>query len=228
MTLGLTVWLAAGGLGYLLGSIPTAYLAVRYATDGAVDIRRAGDANAGANNVNRICGRRWSIAVGAVDIGKGLVAVVGFNGVSHLIAPASLAGPASVDAAFGIPPPSGYLFTLTPAGMLAGVAAMAGQIWPVWLRFHGGRGAATALGITGAVLPVPILLTALPCLAVLLLTRSTIIALPFIYLTATLTAGVFFGAGWYAIGYCLGVFVAVGAVHFWGVRFRRPDDGNGG
>ena len=202
--------------GYLLGSIPTAYLVVRWVTRGAVDIRRAGDGNAGANNVNRICGRRWAILVGALDIAKGVAAVLAFNLLSRLVSPA-LAGSTS-----GLPDPLAPIFTLTPAGMLAGAAAMAGQIWPVWLKFHGGRGAATALGITGAALPAAVLIMAFPCVVVLMLTRSTIIALPFIYLTSMALARAVFGVGWGAIGYCLGIFIVVGAVHFWAVRSRRP------
>ena len=207
---------AAALLGYMLGSIPTAYLVVRWVTRGAVDIRRAGDGNAGANNVNRVCGRRWAIAVGAMDIAKGVAAVLVFNLLFHLVNP-TLAGSPS-----GLPDPLAPVFTLTPAGMLAGAAAMAGQIWPIWLKFRGGRGAATALGITGAALPAAVLMMALPCIAVLALTRSTIIALPFIYLTSMVLARAVFGVGWGAIGYCLGIFIAVGAVHFWAVRSRRP------
>lgn len=210
---------AAALLGYLLGSIPTAYLVVRRVTGGAVDIRRAGDGNAGANNVNRVCGRRWAVLVGAVDIAKGVAAVLAFNLLSRLVNPA-LAGSAS-----GLPDPLAPIFTLTPAGMLAGAAAMAGHIWPIWLRFRGGRGAATALGITGAALPAAVLIMALPCIAVLVLTRSTIIALPFIYLTSVVLARTILGVGWGPIGYCLGVFIAVGAVHFWAVRSRRPAGG---
>ena len=212
------LWLSGAAvlLGYLLGSIPTAYLVVRCVTKGAVDIRRAGDGNAGANNVNRICGRRWAILVGAVDIAKGVVTVLIFNLLSNLVS----SPPAGNH--FSLPAPLVPAFALTPAGMLAGGAAMAGQIWPVWLKFHGGRGAATALGITGAALPVPVALMALPCLVLLLLTRSTIIALPFIYLTSAVVARAFFGVGWATVAYCLGVFIAVGAVHFWGVRARRP------
>ena len=202
--------------GYLLGSIPTAYLVVRGVTKGAVDIRRAGDGNAGANNVNRVCGRRWAILVGALDIAKGVAAVLAFNLLFRLVNPA-LAGSPS-----GLPDPLVPAFALTPAGMLAGAAAMAGQIWPVWLKFHGGRGAATALGITGAALPAAVLIMAFPCVVVLMLTRSTIIALPFIYLTSMALARAVFGVGWGAIGYCLGIFIVVGAVHFWAVRSRRP------
>ena len=210
---------AAALLGYLLGSIPTAYLVVRWVTRGAVDIRRAGDGNAGANNVNRVCGRRWAVLVGAADIAKGVAAVLAFNLISRLVNPA-LAGSPS-----GLPDPLAPIFALTPAGMLAGAAAMAGQIWPIWLRFRGGRGAATALGITGAALPAAVLIMALPCIALLVLTRSTIIALPFIYLTSMVLARAIFGVGWGPIGYCLGVFIAVGAVHFWSVRSRRPAGG---
>ena len=207
---------AAALLGYLLGSIPTAYLVVRWVTKGAVDIRRVGDGNAGANNVNRVCGRRWAILVAVVDIVKGVAAVLVFNLLFRLVNPA-LAGSPS-----GLPDPLAPIFALTPAGMLAGGTAMAGQIWPVWMKFRGGRGAATALGITGAALPAAVLIMALPCIVVLLLTRSTIIALPFIYLSSMVLARVVFGVGWGAIGYCLGVFIAVGVVHFWAVRSRRP------
>ncbi len=210
---------AAALCGYLLGSIPTAYLAVRWVTRGAVDIRQAGDGNAGANNVNRVCGRRWAILVGAVDIAKGVAAVLAFNLLSRLVNPA-LAGIPS-----GLPDALAPAFALTPVGMLAGAAAMAGQIWPIWLKFRGGRGAATALGITGAALPAAVLIMALPCIAVLVLTRSTIIALPFIYLTSMLLARAVLGVGWGAIGYCLGIFIAVGAVHFWAVHSRRPVGG---
>ena len=215
------LWLSGAAvlLGYLLGSIPTAYLVARWATKGAVDIRRAGDGNAGANNVNRVIGRRWAIAVGAVDITKGVAAVLVFNLLSNQVSSTPPAGNH-----FALPGPLVPAFALAPAGMLAGGAAMAGQIWPVWLKFHGGRGAATALGITGAALPVPVLLLALPCVALLLLTRSTIIALPFIYLASAALAWGLFGVGWGTIGYCLGVFIAVGVVHFWGVRARRPDN----
>ena len=215
------LWLSGVAVlvGYLLGSLPTAYLVVRQATGGAVDIRQAGDGNAGANNVNRVCGRRWAITVGVVDIAKGVAAVSAFNLSSHLV------GPGPDNNPFSLPDPLAAAFVLTPAGMLAGAAVMAGQIWPVWLKFHGGRGAATALGVTGAALPVPVLLLALPCIALLLLTRSTMVALPFIYLASAMLAWALFEVGWAPIGYCLGAFIAVGAVHFWGVRARRPDRG---
>ena len=123
----LLAWSAAGGLGYLLGSLPTAYgVGIALA-----DIRLGGDGNAGAANVGRLLGPRWGFFVGTVDIAKGFVPVLAVNALVS-----------SWD-------------TVTGAGLVGGVAAMAGHIWPVWLRFRGGRGAATALGVTAAVLTAP-------------------------------------------------------------------------
>ena len=200
------IWLsgAAVVIGYLLGSIPTAWLVARRASRGETDIRQAGDGNAGARNVGQIFGRKWGVFVAAADIAKGAVAVLAFNALADLLVPLR------ADGAVNLP------------GMLAGVATIVGQIWPVWLRFRGGRGAATAIGVTAAVLPVPALLMMAPTLAILTITRSTTLALAFIYLSSVVVARTLFGVAWGPIWYCLGVFVAVGAVHFWTVRFRSP------
>ena len=199
-------WLsgAAVVIGYLLGSIPTAWLVARRASRGETDIRQAGDGNAGARNVGRIFGRKWGVFVAAADIVKGAVAVLAFNALADLVVPLR------ADDAVNLP------------GMLAGVATIVGQIWPVWLRFRGGRGAATAIGVTAAVLPGPALLMMVPTLVILTITRSTTLALAFVYLSSVVVAKTMFGVAWGPIWYCLGVFVAVGAVHFWTVRFRNP------
>ena len=199
-------WLsgAAVVIGYLLGSIPTAWLVARRASRGETDIRQAGDGNAGARNVGRIFGRKWGVFVALADIAKGAVAVLAFNALADLVVPLR------ADNAVNLP------------GMLAGVATIVGQIWPVWLRFRGGRGAATAIGVTAAVLPGPALLMMVPTLVILTITRSTTLALAFVYLSSVVVAKTMFGVAWGPIWYCLGVFVAVGAVHFWTVRFRNP------
>lgn len=96
-------------LGYLLGSIPTAYILVLLRR--RVDIRRAGSGNVGALNTYEVTGSRLlGAAVMVVDMLKGVAAV-----------------------ALGGPP--------------AGAAAVVGHCYPVWLRFHGGRGLATAAGM---------------------------------------------------------------------------------
>ena len=203
------LWLsgAAVVLGYLVGSLPTAYLVARRAALGATDIRELGDGNAGAGNVGHIYGRRWGGVVGAIDIVKGAAPVFALNIFVSLIS----AG--ASDRAHSLPELSG-------AGMLAGVSAMAGHIWPVWLRFRGGRGAATALGVTAAVLTGPVLLMALPALVILLTTRSTTIALAFIYITSIVVARALFDIAWMPIWYCLGIFVTVGVIHFWTLKYR--------
>ena len=200
------IWLsgAAVAIGYLLGSIPTAWLVARRVSRGETDIRQAGDGNAGARNVGQIFGRKWGVFVAAADIAKGAVAVLAFNALADLLVPLR------ADGAGNLP------------GMLAGVATIVGQIWPVWLRFRGGRGAATAIGVTAAVLPGPALLMMAPTLVILTITRSTTLALAFIYLSSVVIARTLFGVAWGPIWYCLGVFIAVGAVHFWTVRFRSP------
>lgn len=104
--------------GYLIGSIPTAYLIVRLFKK--QDIRLSGSGNVGAANTYKVTKSRYlSIFVALLDISKGVAAFfiglyVGAN--DFMIA------------------------------AVAGVAAVAGHNFPVWLRFKGGRGLATAAG----------------------------------------------------------------------------------
>ena len=203
------LWLSGAALifGYLLGSLPTAYLASRRAGHSAADIREIGDGNAGAGNVGHIYGRGWGVAVGVVDIAKGAAPVFALNFLATLISTDA------ADSADALPELSG-------SGMLAGAAAMAGHIWPVWLRFRGGRGAATALGVTSAVLTGPVLLMALPAIVILWTTRSTTITLAFIYVSSIVIAKAIFDISWMPVWYCVGIFVTVGLVHFWTLKYR--------
>ena len=107
-----------------MGSVPLALLLARAAK--GVDIRRHGSGNIGATNVLRVVGLWAAAAVLMYDVAKGVVPVV----VARLIADSP-----AVDA------------------MAAG-AAVAGHVWPVWLRFKGGKGVATALGAVGALAPI--------------------------------------------------------------------------
>lgn len=203
------LWLSGAALlfGYVVGSLPTAYLAARRAARRGLDIRELGDGNAGAGNVGRLYGRRWGVAVGVIDIVKGAVPVFALNVLVNLI---------SSDA----PDPADALPELSGPGMLAGASAMAGHIWPVWLRFRGGRGAATALGVTAAVLTGPVLLMALPALVILWTSRSTTITLAFVYVSSIIIAKAIFDISWMPVWYCVGIFVTVGLVHFWTLKYR--------
>lgn len=202
------LWLSGAAvlLGYLLGSLPTAYLAARRAARAVTDIRLLGDGNPGAGNIGRLLGRRWGILVGAVDIAKGAVPVFAVNLLAGILAP------------------DGAERAASGPEMLAGVSAVAGHIWPVWLHWRGGRGAATAVGVTGAVLTGPALLMALPAAAILLSTRSTTLALAFMYVASVVAAKAFFGAAWGPVCYCVALFLGVGAAHFWTAKFRvKPE-----
>ncbi len=103
--------------GYSIGSIPTAFLAVKW-SDGR-DIRHEGTGNVGAMNSFDVTGKKWlGIAIGLVDFLKGLLPVV-------------------IMIALG----KDYAIQAS-----AGLAAVIGHDFPVWLRFHGGRGLSTSLG----------------------------------------------------------------------------------
>jgi len=116
----------AAALGYLLGSIPFAWLVVRGWR--AVDLRRAGSGNLGAANVARTAGLAAGLLVALLDIAKGAASVVMAVRMTH-------------DSA---------------AAAVAGFAAVVGHVYPIWLRFHGGKGAATACGVFAVLTPLAI------------------------------------------------------------------------
>ena len=116
--------------GYLLGSIPFAYLLVRRVS--GVDLRMAGSGNVGATNVFRTSRRSIAFAAVILDLAKGSAAVLMAQ---------RLGGDESMRAA-------------------AGVAAVVGHVYPVWLNFRGGKGVATACGVFGVLAP-PATITAL-------------------------------------------------------------------
>ncbi len=121
-----------------------------------VDLRRVGSGNIGATNVMRTAGPRAAIAVVLLDVVKG-AAVVTFAG-------RALPGAA------------------VPA---AGVAAILGHIYPVWLRFRGGKGVATAFGVFGVLAPVGAALCFLCVLGTVWATRYVSLG----SVVATLTLG---------------------------------------
>ena|SRR6185312_1788955 len=122
--------------GYLIGSVPFALLLTR--RGGAIDLRRLGSGNLGAANALRASGVRAGVIVAVLDIAKGAASVA--------IASVIGGGP------------------LTPA--IAGLAAIVGHIYPVWLKFKGGKGVATACGVFSVLTPLAVP----PALAVFLVT----------------------------------------------------------
>jgi len=112
-------------IGYLLGSIPSAYIAARLAT--GKDIRRMGGGNVGGLNVRREVGAWPAFAVGIVDLSKGAAAVA----IAYWLLDLSL------------------VFVLA-----AGLAAVIGHNWMVWLKFSGGKGMGVTIGALAVLLPV--------------------------------------------------------------------------
>jgi glycerol-3-phosphate acyltransferase PlsY len=123
-------------IGYLLGSFPSAYLAGRLRK--GIDIREVGSRNMGAMNVFYQVGPMEAVLVTLADLGKGIGAILLVRWLS------------------GNPLISQFDFL---TGLTAAAAIM-GHIFPVFLKFHGGKGAATAIGVLIFLMPkaVPFLL----------------------------------------------------------------------
>jgi glycerol-3-phosphate acyltransferase PlsY len=175
--------------GYLLGSIPFGLIAAKLK---GVDIRRHGSGNIGATNVWRVCGWRCGLPVFVLDVLKGVAAVVLARW---------LATKFSGDAAW--------------CGIGAAMACILGHSFPVWLRFKGGKGVATSLGVFLGLMP----LASVSALAlwvvvfkatgyVSLASIAAAVALP---LTAILAQAGGWGHGWSA-GWPAAGFAAVAGV----------------
>jgi glycerol-3-phosphate acyltransferase PlsY len=116
-------------IGYLLGSIPTAYIVARMRK--GIDIRNVGSRNMGAANVMREIGTREGIFVGLIDIAKGAGAIL----IAQTLNISEL-----------------WVFG-------AGFAALVGHNYPVFAGFRGGKGSATVIGIFLVLAPLSMLVT---------------------------------------------------------------------
>jgi glycerol-3-phosphate acyltransferase PlsY len=125
---------------YLLGSLPTGYLVVRAAT--GLDVRTRGSGNVGATNVARVAGSRAGLVVFLMDLAKGLAAT--------LLIPAWL----NLPEALWVHPDSSPAPSTVVVGLACGLAAVLGHSFPVWLRFRGGKGVATTIGVVLGTAPL--------------------------------------------------------------------------
>lgn len=143
---------------YVWGGISPGWWLVRRKT--GIDLRTKGSGVTGATNAARLLGRRGYVSVLILDTVKGMAAVYG----ARWLAPGA------------------------PWGLLTAPAVVAGHIWPVWLRFRGGRGAATLMGdclaLHWAIVPI----AWIPGLLAGILTRKGLVARAVAYL-ASLPAG---------------------------------------
>jgi len=148
MLTALCVWLAA----YFVGSIPFGWLIAR---SRGVDIFKEGSGNIGATNISRVLGKPLGVFVFLLDFGKGAGTVL----FAQLIARS--------------------METELKPGTLevgAGLAAFLGHVFPIYLRFRGGKGIATATGVVSVLVPLPALAGLLAFVAVLTATRYVSLA----------------------------------------------------
>ena len=132
---------AAVLLGYLVGSLPTGLVVIRLLK--GIDIRAHGSGNIGATNVFRVAGLPTAALVLLLDMAKGAVPVL----LAEAWAPSPL------------------------VAVLAGLAAVAGHNWSLFLRFTGGKGIATSFGVLLALSPAAAAVAALVWVVVVAATR---------------------------------------------------------
>lgn len=129
-------------IAYLLGSIPSAYIAGRLVK--GVDIRKVGGGNMGAVNTMREIGAVAGFSVLFADMAKGAIAILIAQWLGlHLI----------------------WVF-------IVGLAAVVGHNWSVWLKFRGGQGLATTLGVLLALVPLEFAISFAIIVIVVLLTSN--------------------------------------------------------
>jgi len=121
-------------IGYGLGGIPSGLWVGRVR---GIDLTASGSRNIGATNAFRVLGPRWGALVFLLDAAKGFLAV-------------------AVARAMGAATQARADQWVLPA-LLGGVAAILGHIFTPWLRFRGGRGVATSLGVFLSLAPTPTL-----------------------------------------------------------------------
>jgi glycerol-3-phosphate acyltransferase PlsY len=114
---------------YLIGSVPFALILAR--RWGGADLRQLGSGNLGAANVLRTAGVKVGVVVALLDVAKG---------VASVLLAQRLAGSGAAPAA-------------------AGLAAVIGHVYPIWLGFRGGKGVATACGVFAMLTPVAVVPT---------------------------------------------------------------------
>ena len=157
---------------YLIGSIPPGYFLVRLVK--GLDLREVGSRNVGTLNTYHHVGIWGAGLVLFLDVGKGALAAL-------------------LPVWVGVPEWAIYV---------TGVLVVAGHNWPVLLRFRGGKGAATIIGVFLAFAPLPVLIALVPGALVVILSRNAIVGL--------------------TVGYVIFNIVVISTVAF-GLDFLIPD-----
>ena len=172
--------LVVAALGYVIGAIPSGVLVGRMR---GVDPRASGSGRTGTTNALRALGPRWAAAVAAMDLGKGIVAVV----IGATVASSEWGGP------------------------LAGVAAVIGHVRSVFIGFGGGRGVATGGGALLVLVPLGVLVALLEMGVIVWRTRHVSLGSLMAAVTVPLVAAALYAAGWIGVEPLAGA-AAIGVV----------------
>ncbi|QDU66315.1 glycerol-3-phosphate 1-O-acyltransferase PlsY [Engelhardtia mirabilis] len=181
-----SAFLGALLVSYLLGSVPFGFTLAKLLR--GVDIRTIGSGNIGATNAMRVLGKPLGIVAFLLDFAKGAV-------------------PAAVIAPLAVPPDQ-----VGVAAVLCGLAAVLGHVFPIYLRFKGGKAVATGCGVVVAIDPVVFLISGLVWLLLWGTTRMVALASIGLGLALPITAGLRAGSGGaeltlFCVGLCLLILV---------------------
>lgn len=168
--------IAAVAASYLLGSISFSILVAKWLKK--IDIRQHGSGNAGATNTLRVLGKGPALAVFALDIAKGILAVwIGLW--------------TGADAAAWLP-------------ISCGLAAIVGHNWPIYFRFKGGKGIATTIGVMATLALVPAGIAGAIAIGAIALTRYVSVGSLLFAVLLPVAMGIF-GHELYEVGGALAV-----------------------
>jgi glycerol-3-phosphate acyltransferase PlsY len=165
-------------IAYLVGSFPSAYIITRLAT--GKDIRQLGSGNVGANNTFREVGLKAAIPVAILDLGKGTAAVA----IAHWLLEAPLHEP--------------QLFVL-----LAGIAAIAGHMWSIYLKLKGGNGLGATIGVLTVLLPWELLIVIGLLLILTAITRNLVLSVSISLFSVPISAWFLEEKEWLYVGFCI-------------------------
>ncbi len=153
---------------YFIGSVPFGLLTARVVA--GIDIRQHGSGNIGATNVGRVVGKKWGLAVLFFDALKGFLAVLLVPSLVH----------------------DGVCNHLN---VICAIFAILGHMFPVWLKFRGGKGVATALGVIIVLAQSPwVVVASIVVFAVTLLVSKTV-SISSMLAAIAFTIGQFVGLG---------------------------------
>jgi len=187
-------------IAYLLGSIPSAYIVTRIRT--GKDIRKLGGGNAGARNVFHEVGPWAAVIVGIADVCKGAGAV--------LIAGWLLGWPKPWLLSWLLP---WQLQASTLFVLAAGLAAVAGHIWSIYLKFTGGNGLATTIGVLAVLMTRELLIALAVTIAILVVTHNPVLSVNISLLLSVPVSAWFLEKSWLATGFAL-ILALVLVLHF--------------